>query len=63
MNSKLNYIQLSVPQYAKLFPSRFSMLSPEQAFDLLHDPDYVVRLSPDLCKVEIGYPGDHWYLK
>lgn len=59
-NCKLNYIQLSVPDFLDNYPDAVSCFSSELILYLLSESEYVVRFDVASGLVEFGFPSDDW---
>lgn len=59
---KLNYMQLSVPDFLDAYPAFASVFNPFMILEFLSDPDYVVRFIPGIDQFEFGFVSDDWEL-
>lgn len=57
---KLRYIELSFSDFCKSYPDVVSSLNPFFVLELLSDPEYIVRFSPDTGRFEFGFSSDNW---
>lgn len=63
-NKKNFFIELSIYEFIKLFPKRFSVLPVPLQVKLASDKNYIVRLSfqNETVNCEIGYRDDNWII-
>lgn len=60
--SKFHFLVLSVPAFLDAYPEIASLLPPALVLELLSEPDYLVRFSPDSGRIEFGFASDSWEL-